>query len=47
MKKRPTATKHSPLMSVNVQPIPIASIMSWRKETAIAAIEQRTMLLEA
>ena len=46
-KNRPVATSSSPPMNVNVQPIPIALIMFWRKETAIAAKEQRTRLLEA
>lgn len=46
-RKRPMATKHSPPMNVNVQPIPIASSMSCRNDTATAAIVQRTMLLEA
>ena len=34
-------------MNVNVQPMPIASIIFCRKETAMAANAQRTMLLEA
>lgn len=34
-------------MNVNVQPIPIASIMFCTNDTAMAANVQRTMLLEA